>query len=60
MEHMEEKVAAHDATLSQMNERLGSIESRLTSLEARLTGVETRLLYVGGALGLLMSLYKFL
>ena len=36
MERMEEKVAAHDATLAQMNERLGSIEARLTSIEARM------------------------
>jgi hypothetical protein len=59
MERMEEKVAAHDATLAQMNERLGSIEARLTGIEARLSGVESRMLYVGGALAVLMSLYKF-
>jgi hypothetical protein len=38
MERMEEKVAAHEATLAQMNQRLGSIETRLTSIEARLDG----------------------
>ena len=59
MEHMEEKVAAHDATLTQMNERLGSIEARLTAIESRLSGVESRILYVGGVLGVLMSVYKF-
>jgi hypothetical protein len=31
-----EKVAAHDAILDQMNQRLGSIDARLTSMEARL------------------------
>jgi hypothetical protein len=36
MEHLDEKVAAHDATLTQMNERLGNIESRLNRMENRL------------------------
>jgi len=48
-----EKVIAHDTTLGQMNERLGSIGRRLDSLESRL-------LWVGGALAILMSLYNFL
>jgi hypothetical protein len=60
MEQLGEKVAAHEATLGQMNERIGSIESRLTSIETRLSGLESRMLYVGGALALLMSIYKFL
>jgi hypothetical protein len=36
MDDLGEKVAAHDATLTQMNERLGSIDARLTSMEARM------------------------
>jgi hypothetical protein len=60
MDDLGEKVAAHDATLRQMNERIGSIETRLTAIEARLSGVESRMLYVGGALAILMSVYKFL
>ena len=36
MERLEEKVAAHDATLTQTSERLGSIEARLTSIETRM------------------------
>jgi hypothetical protein len=60
MERMEEKVAAHGATLSHMNERLGSIESRLLDIESRLSGPKHRILAVGGVLGLLMTLYKFL
>lgn len=48
----EERLAGHDATLAQMNERLGGIEGRLT-------GLENRLLAVGGALGVLMTIYKF-
>jgi hypothetical protein len=48
-----DKVIAHDATLTQMNERLGSIERRLDSLE-------NRMLAVGGFLGILMTVYKFL
>ena len=59
MEHMQEKVAAHDATLAQMNERLGSIEARLTNIETRLSGVESHMLYVGGVLAVLMSLHQF-
>jgi hypothetical protein len=57
---MEEKVAAHETTLSHMNERLGSIESRLLRIESRLSGLERRMLAVGGVLGLLMTLYTFL
>jgi hypothetical protein len=34
MERMEEKVAAHDATLLQMNERLGDIRAWLMALTA--------------------------
>jgi hypothetical protein len=60
MEELGEKVAAHAATLTQMNERLGTIEGRLTGIEARRSGVESCLLYLGGVLALLMSLYKFL
>jgi tetrahydromethanopterin S-methyltransferase subunit G len=48
-----DKVVAHDATLDQMNARLGSIERRLDSLE-------NRMLAVGGFLGVLMTVYKFL
>jgi hypothetical protein len=43
----------HDATLAQMHERLGSIERRLDRLEHRL-------LAVGGVLGVLMTIDKFL
>jgi hypothetical protein len=60
MEEISEKVAAHEATLTQMNECLGHIETRLHGIEARLSGLESRLLYGGGALGLLMSVYTFL
>jgi hypothetical protein len=60
MEEISEKVAAHEATLTQMNERLGHIEPRLHGIEARLSCLESRLLYGGGALGLLMSVYTFL
>ena len=60
MEHLNEQVAAHDATLTQMHERLGRIESRLTGIDTRLSGLERRLLYGGGALGLLMSVYRLL
>jgi hypothetical protein len=63
MERMEEKVAAHEATLVQMNERIGSIEARLLAIETRLSSLErhvlTTTLAVGGALGVLMSVYKF-
>ena len=34
IEHMEEKVAAHEATLSQINERLGDIRAWLMALTA--------------------------
>jgi hypothetical protein len=34
MEHMEEKVIAHDATLRQMNEQLGDIRAWLMALTA--------------------------
>lgn len=60
MEPMEQKVAAHDATLRHMHERLGRIESRLLTIESRLSGVESRVLYVGSALGLLMAIFKCL
>jgi hypothetical protein len=60
MEQLGEKVAAHEATLSQMNEHLGSIETRLTGIDTRLSSLESRMLYVGGVLALLMSLYTFL
>jgi hypothetical protein len=60
MKPMEEKVVAHDATLSHMHERLGSIESRLLTIESRLSGVGSRILYVGSALGLLMAIFKCL
>jgi hypothetical protein len=53
MEHVGTHVAAHEATLAQMN-------GRLTRIEARLSAIESRLLYVGGALAILMSLYQFL
>jgi hypothetical protein len=56
---MGEKVAAHDATLDQMNTRLGGIERLLDGIEARLSRVERCTLYVGGALGLLMTVYRF-
>jgi hypothetical protein len=36
MEHLDEKVAAHEATLAQMNERLGNIEATLRDLNGRL------------------------
>jgi hypothetical protein len=39
MDDLGEKVAAHDATLTQMNERLGSIEARLTGMDARMATV---------------------
>jgi hypothetical protein len=39
MERMEEKVAAHEATLAQMNERLGSIDARLTAIETRMAAM---------------------
>ena len=50
MEEISEKVAAHEATLTQMNECLGHIETRLHGIEARRSGLESRLLYVGGTL----------
>jgi type II secretory pathway component PulM len=53
MDTLGKTVAAHDATLTQMHERLSSIETRLS-------GLERRLLYGGGALGLLMSVYRLL
>jgi len=53
MEHLGPHVAAHEATLAQMHGRLGRIE-------ARLSAIESRLLWVGGALAVLMSLYRFL
>jgi len=53
MENLGAHVAAHEATLTHMHECLDRIE-------ARLLGIEHRLLYVGGVLGLLMTLYKFL
>jgi hypothetical protein len=34
MEHMEEKIAPHEATLSQMRERLGDIRAWLMALTA--------------------------
>ncbi len=36
MEHLDEKITAHDATLAQMNERLGNIEATLRDLTGRL------------------------
>ena len=36
MEHLEEKVAAHEAILGQMNERLGAIEATLREINTRL------------------------
>jgi hypothetical protein len=36
MEDLGEKVAAHEATLTQMNERLGNIEATLRDLTGRL------------------------
>jgi hypothetical protein len=36
MEHLNEKVVAHEAALTQMNERLGNIEARLTGIDARM------------------------
>jgi hypothetical protein len=56
MEHLDE----HVAPLTQMHARLGRIEARLTSIEARLSGIESRLWYLGGGLGGLMTVYKFL
>ena len=54
---------ARSATLAQMNERIGSIEARLLAIETRLSSLERRVLTtplaVGGALGVLMSIYKF-
>jgi hypothetical protein len=35
-EELSEKVAGHEATLSQMNERLGSIDARLTAMDGRM------------------------
>jgi hypothetical protein len=47
----EEHLAAHDARLLQMHERLAAIE-------AHLTGIQTRLLGVGAFVGALMTVYK--
>jgi hypothetical protein len=44
MEEISEKVATHEATRTQMNERLGHIETRLHGIEARLSGLG----HVGG------------
>jgi hypothetical protein len=60
MDDLGKTVAAHDATLTQMHERLGHIEGRLTGIETRLSCLERRVLYIGGALGQLMSVYTFL
>jgi hypothetical protein len=60
MAQLAEKVAACEATLARMHERIAGIETRLTGIEARLSRLESRVLYVGGALTLLMSLYIFL
>jgi len=35
-EELSEKVAGHEATLSQMNEQLGSIDARLTAMDGRM------------------------
>ena len=35
-EELSEKVAGHEATFSQMNERLGSIDARLTAMDGRM------------------------
>jgi hypothetical protein len=37
-------VAAHEATLEQMNTRLGSIETRLLAIETRLSSLERHML----------------
>jgi hypothetical protein len=51
-------------TEAPMNERLGHIEARLLAIETRLSGLErhmlTTTLAVGGVLGVLMTVYKFL
>jgi hypothetical protein len=55
---LREKVISRDATLGQMNERLGSIEARLTAIEGRLANkAETGLvLGVGGGLAVWVTL----
>ena len=41
MEHLDEKVAAHEATLGQMNERLGNIEATLRDINQRMATMAT-------------------
>ena len=48
---MQSEVAAHTATLDQMNTHIGSIETRLTSLETRLEAKPTNALVIGLTIG---------
>jgi len=61
-ESVETRVAAHEATLTQMNERLGSIEARLTGIETRLDAKASNWLVGAGIawLSLLMTLLTLL
>jgi uncharacterized coiled-coil protein SlyX len=53
---LEERVAAHDATLEQINARLGSIDTRLTSLEAGLRELTGRVAERAEVLALVLGL----